>query len=472
VRSSACAGSAAVRVERFALTTALVLLSLCSAPSASHAFVLGFTDSVYNSPDQSLRSAWFDRTAAAGAEVVDIGLVWSSIAPASRSAGFDATSPGAPGYNWETADGAVREATARGLTVLAQIMRAPRWAEGKRRSADAPEGTFRPSPAALGAFARAAALRYSGTFTPVGAGAPLPRVRLWQVWGEPNLSVNLYPQWVRKRGRFRMDAPDHYRRMLNAAYRGIHAAQQDARVITAGTAPYGDYHRGAPRIPPLQFWREAMCLTGTRCTMSFDALAHDPYSVGSPRRRALNADDISVVDMHKLNRLLRAAARRRSLAPRGTKQLWVTEVSWDSSPPDPRGVPARRHARWLAEAFYLFWKVGVDGVLWFQIRDAAPSPSYGGSYQSGIYLRDGRPKPAQQAFRFPFVVDRAARRIWGRAPQSGVVTIERKSGSTWRAVVTARTSTSRVFFIRRSVVRGTVLRARVGGDVSLSWTAR
>lgn len=50
-----------------------------------------------------------------------------------------------------------------------------------------------------------------------------------------------------------------------------------------------------------------------------------------------------------MSRPLRRAQRSGRISPRGRKRLWVTEVSWDSSPPDPRGVPAARHARWSGE---------------------------------------------------------------------------------------------------------------------------
>ena len=51
---------------------------------------------------------------------------------------------------------------------------APAWAEGPRRPSNAPRGTWRPDPVALGQFAEAAARRY-------------PQIRHWQVWNEPNL---------------------------------------------------------------------------------------------------------------------------------------------------------------------------------------------------------------------------------------------------------------------------------------------
>jgi hypothetical protein len=217
-------------------------------------------------------------------------------------------------------------------------------------------------------------------------------------------------------------------------------------------------------------------LRGTSCPQParFDVLAHHPYSVGSPRHRALNADDVSIPDLGKLTRLLRAGERFGGALPRTRHRLWVTEISYDSSPPDPDGVPAALHARYLEEAFYLLWRQGVDTITWFQIRDQLPQPSYAATSQSGIYFADGRPKPAQRAFRFPLVAERAGRRslrVWGRAPVAGLLRIERRTATRWQLVRKVAVKRHATFLVRIAGGRP-ALRARVGNDVSLIWRVR
>ena len=51
--------------------------------------------------------------------------------------------------------------------------------------------------------------------------------------------------------------------------------------------------------------------------------------------------------------LLDAAARTRHVRSRAPVRFWVTEFSWDTNPPDPRGVPVKLQARWLSEALGL-----------------------------------------------------------------------------------------------------------------------
>ena len=292
--------------------------------------------------------------------------------------------PADPAYDWAAIDAAVAAARARGLRLLLSIDGAPRWAQGSGRPSSLYTTAWKPSARAAGYFAEALARRH-------------PEVREIQLFNEPNLDRYLAPQW--RRGK--PFAPVRYRKMLNAAYAGLRRAGTGARLVTAGTAPYGDPGRGGHRIMPVRFWRIVF-----RKTVRFDILAHHPYAIDGPRRRALNRDDVAIPDMRKLTRLTRDAVRRHKLLPRARKRFWVTEMSWDSRPPDPHGVPAARHARWLADAFFVLWKQGVDTVLWFQTRDQAPVPSYAATNQSGVFLRDGRPKPAARAFAFPFSCER------------------------------------------------------------------
>ena len=132
--------------------------------------------------------------------------------------------------------------------------------------------------------------------------------------------------------------------------------------------------------------------------------AHHPYSVSAPRRHALSRNDISVPDVSRLTRAVSQAVKRGTARPRKRKPLWITELGWDSRPPDPNGVPARRHASWLADGFFVLWKQRAEKVVWTFVRDQAPTGGYGGTYQSGIFLLDGTPKLAQQAITFPVVL--------------------------------------------------------------------
>jgi hypothetical protein len=189
----------------------------------------------------------------------------------------------------------------------------------------------------------------------------------------------------------------------------------------------------------------------------------------------LNPGDVAVPDIGKLTRVLRAAERRGMALPRGHKRIWVTEMSWDSSPPDPHGVPEALHARWTEQGLYVLWRQGVDTVTWFQIRDQAPIPSYAATNQSGVFFIDGRPKLAATAFRFPFVTERRTPMtvfLWGRAPVAGTLVVEVRRGAGWRRVWSKRVTGGTVFTGAAPAGRNSQLRASVGGQSSLVWPQR
>jgi hypothetical protein len=460
-----------------------LLATLAAAPAAQAARPLhiGFLDSVYASDE---RDPWLDRTAALNADTVRIDIGWPAPAGPTRPPGFDARNPADPQYDFSRADASIVAARSRGLQVIASFTGAPAWADRPGRPASVTPGTWKPSPQALEEYGAALARRYSGTFPdPARPGQTLPRVKAFQVWNEPNLSKYLNPQWTRTRA----TSPKLYRGMLNGFYRGVKSVDSRARVVTAGTAPFGDPGFGGRRIPPARFWRELLCLRLSSGRLSrigcsnparFDVLAHHPYSIGRPRRRAINPDDVSIPDIGKLTKVLRKAESTGRALPRKRHPIWVTETSYDSRPPDPDGVPAATHARWLEEAFFLLWRQGVDTITWFQIRDQLPEPSFAATNQSGVYLADGRAKLAARAFRFPLVAERASarsHRVWGRSPLAGNLVIERRpaTSSNWQRVRTLHAARGATFLLRIARKRaGERLRARIGSETSLTWVAR
>jgi hypothetical protein len=361
------------------------------------------------------------------------------------------------------------------------IASAPAWAEGPGRPSPelAPAGTWLPQPAELGRFAQALATRYSSGFAdPSGAGS-LPRVRYFQIWSEQNLSEHLNPQW--KGGR--LVGPEHYRAMLNAAYRGIHAAGSGASVLVGGLGPYGDRRVGGDRVPPVWFWRALLCLRGAELRpiacpepARFDIAAHNPINVWGPRHGAVSPLDVSTPDIGRLTRIVRKAVSTRRVLPARPKPFWATELWWDSSPPDPRGVPLRRHARFVTEALFELWRQGVGAVIWWYLGDQSPGAAgFAATQQSGLFFLDGRPKPAYRGFRFPFVGQRGRRGqvlLWGKAPAPGRLVVERRARRGWAPLAHLQAGPNRIFVARIDAAGGLWLRARQGRQGSLPWRVR
>ena len=311
--------------------------------------------------------------------------------------------PADPAYDFRAWDAAIAAARAKGLEPLLTVTGAPKFAEGSGGRV----GPGRPMEAqrqGLRRLARAVAARYSGHF------AGLSQVRYFQAWNEPNLSTYLTPQYKSKRS----VAPKLYRKMLNQFYAGVKAVSHANVVVTGGTAPYGD-PPGGDRTRPLTFWRSVLCLKGHKQPASLqvpdegevrrarappDQHLRRPHA---PRPRSRRCEHRRL--RQRLREILRAAKRHHTLGAKGHKKLWATEIWWSSKPPDPRGVKATKQARYVEQALYLLWRQGAKVVINLQVRDPAQGAS---EVYAGLYFHDGKPKPALQAFRFPFVADRAS----------------------------------------------------------------
>ncbi len=448
------------------------VLAVTSAPATADAAsplrTAIYDPYAFEGPEASLA---FARTKAAGASAARLSVAWGGILPAGdeRPPAFDASNPADPLYRWERLDRQVRLATAGGMDPILSLYAPPRWAQ---KPIPGSSGN-RPDVDEFRQFATAVARRYSGSF------GDLPRVRYWQVWSEPNLRPFLAPQSENGRS----TSPAIYRDLVNAMADAVKQVHPDNLVVAGGLAPFSlDTTSGDFVTPPLRFMRELLCIKGRvrpRATCAdrtrFDIWSTHPYTTGGPTQSAFRPDDVSLGDLPEMRRVLQAADRsNRIVAPRRVP-FWVTEFSWDTSPPDPGGVPLRLHAQWVSEAMYRMWRSGVSLVTWFLLVDR-PHVSGGDfalEYQSGLFFRgsdrlaDATPKPALAAFRFPFValVDSDRVNVWGRAPGGRAVrvVVERRASGRWARVVALKTDAGGIFQRRLRRRPATAYRARIVG---------
>jgi hypothetical protein len=478
------------RLASVAATFGALLAFPAQSPAAVHGLTLGFTDfTAFEYSTGADRQLELQRARTAGASIIRLGMDWATTSPTKPPSLAQERDPSWVGYNWADTDSTVRDTAANGLQPLMLISDAPTWAEGPNRPSlsVAPAGGWRPSAKDFGAFAQAAAKRYSGTYPdPANPGKVLPRVKYWQGWNEPNLSLYLTPQWTKVHGRLTATSPGLYRAMLNAFYAGVKAVSKTNFVITAGTSPFGD-PPGGNRIPPALFVRDLFCLSGrtalkkVRCSGSpahFDALAHHPYPIGPPRRHAPNPDDVVIADMGRLSGPLHAAIKAHTVLPRGNKQLWATELSWDTKPPDPGGIPEHLQATYMEGAFNELWSEGVSAIIWFNIRDQLPLPDFTSTLQSGIFfadqtnLADDIKKISYTSYSFPFTayLKQGRAQLWGLAPAPGPVTVQALRGSTWTTVAHATARGDRLFLGSVRMAAKTKVRAVQGTTTSLTWS--
>ncbi|HEX6667305.1 MAG TPA: hypothetical protein VF081_11990 [Solirubrobacterales bacterium] len=426
----------------------------------------------------------FERTRGAGASFVRLVLNWNDVAPPVLPAAWDPTNPADPHYNWSYIDTGVIEATRYGLQPLLIVDGAPKWAQ----RCTTPPGLqltelCDPDPAALGAFATAAARRYSGAF------AGLPRVQYWQGLNEPNLTLFFFPQ-LNTEGKGL--SAGLYRNLINAFYAGIKSVNPANLVLAAGLGPT---ELKGYNIGPMRFTRELLCMKGTtkpkpirgQCPggVSFDIFDIHPYSTGGPTHEG-QPNDVQTGDLPKLQTLLKAAdkAGRINGAFKRTP-LWITEFSWDSNPPDPGGLPMKILTQWTAEAMHQAWAAGVPKFFWYSLRDEPFRPDRPNSLtvQSGLYFRDpgnmaaDQPKEVLTTFRFPFVAfaDGGGLDFWGRTPTSrpGRVQLQAFHGGKWQKLAVVKADKVGIFkgLLRNSYGRGKkgAVRAKFEGFTSVQF---
>ncbi|MEY4226794.1 MAG: hypothetical protein RL190_1551 [Actinomycetota bacterium] len=313
-------------------------------------------------------------------------LQWKHVAPTKPRSPRD---PADPAYNWTQTDAFVRNAVAAGLqdNIMFTLWATPRWAS-KTPNAKGYTATM-PKLADWKAFAYAAATRYSGTFTPVGATAPLPRVTAWEAWNEPNGYFALRPQF--------QDgvavSPRNYTALLNAMGAEVRQAVPFTPTIVAG-ALYKTGGRNS--VNPIDFLR-GMRQAGARFTVlsvhPYNKVAAKGVRDGATQSRT-NPAYIAIGNLDAFVALANQIFGRRY-------PVWVTEFGWNTPAPRQRQttVSFAQQATFVSQSIARMRQIPqVERLAWFLLRDDNPKPA-GKWYTTGLRKLDDSPKPSYGAWK-------------------------------------------------------------------------
>ncbi len=329
-------------------------------------------------------------------QVVRVNLYWGSAAGRTGSGlgvakrrPANAANPNDRAYDWSLYDRTVRLAQRYRIKVLFAIYGTPGWANRGKAPSVPPT-----SMTALRNFAHAAARRYSGTFRPSGTdgayAAPLPAVRLWLAWNEPNNPVFLRTQYRKRNGRWVIQSAVDYAKICNAVYSGVKSTLLRGEKVGCGvTAPRGNNSPGTrrPSVSPLAFLRAAKRAGMKR----FDAYAHHPYYGRPSETPTTRPKARTAVGLGNMGDLIKELTRLY-----GKKRVWITEYAYQTRPPDRAfGVTYGKQASYLRQAFAIARRnPRIDMMLWFLLRDQRAL----GGWQSGLMTLGGKKKPAFAAF--------------------------------------------------------------------------
>jgi hypothetical protein len=350
-------------------------------------------DTLYGNPVTG-----FQALKALNAQVLRVNMYWGGTQWAvSRGAKpTDPTDPGDPAYDWSLYDRLMRYAATYHVKVVFSILFTPKWANGGKAR------TFGPTnPSDLEDFASAAAQRYSGTYIPPSwqqlptlesPTDPLPAVKFWTAWNEPNNPVFLTPQFTRSGSKWVVASAVSYAKICNAIYTGIHSVGVSGEKVACGvTAPKGNDAPATSRasVDPLSFLIAAKKAGMKR----FDAYAHHPYYAAPSESPSYvpTGKTARRIQMGNINLLLAEISKLY-----GPKHLWITEYGYQTNPPDSSfGVSWAKQAAYLTQVYAMARaNPRIDMFLWFLIKD---EPSLGG-WQSGLETAAGKKKPAWNAF--------------------------------------------------------------------------
>jgi hypothetical protein len=357
------------RIVRLVLVVSIALIALpAAAVDAAPRMTIGFYD------DNSFR---WDPAAAknllaaqrTGASIIHVTADWSQIAP---------TKPASPlngddhAYKIHDLDVLIAQAGRYDQEVMINISGAPKWANGGKPPNVPPRNLN-----TITQFARMLAKRYDGT-TSRGL------VSRWSVWNEPNLGLFLTPQFSGTQ----IVSPRTYVKVYLAAYHGIKAGNRHALVAVGETSNRGRDKplSGAPdSVAPATF---ARLVAQVAPNLPFDAWATHPYPTDpflGPTQK-VKWPNVTLTRITQFGDSLRTWFHRRV-------PIWITEYGEQTKPEFAAGVT---HARQASDA-KLALKLAaaspyVDMFVWFTIKD---SP---GTWQSGLFTRNGKKKPAYAAF--------------------------------------------------------------------------
>jgi hypothetical protein len=455
-----------------------------------------------------------------GVTTVRVGLTWDSVAPpATRTGGkpsFNASDAASRLYNFYVYDQIVQTARQDGITVDFLLTGpAPAWADGRGEPRGGPAGVWKPSASEFGAFVHAVGERYSGHFTPAGASGPLPAVRFWSIWNEPNYGPNLAPQTI-DHDTIEVGAAE-YRSLLGAAWNGLMSSGHSTRtdtILIGETAPRGVDHPigNFGGVKPLRFLRALYCVGSNNRPLSgrAAALRGCPTTAAARRRfRSQNpalfsasgfaahlyasqsnpgpptqptnepgrrGEDPDYADLPAVGRLERTLDALNRTWGSGTHyRIYNTEYGYRTRPPDPHAGVSQ-----AAAALFINWGEYIS----FRNPRIASYSQYllvdprGGVFASGLELPNGRPKATYAAYRMPLFLPSGSTRhgrkleVWGGvrpAPDAGrgqraLIQFQRGGRGGWSTVTTVTITNVRGYFDVRETFPAS-------GNVRIAWTS-
>jgi hypothetical protein len=394
------------------------------------------------------RDATLRRMKTLGVDTVRVTLLWSVVAEEARSTKardqrfrrLGAENPKSyPAGTWDRYDRLARAVRTLGMQLYFDVTGpGPAYAHTKPpRKYRKDAKWWRPKPREYYKFVQAVGKRFSGTYNDENDGrGAIPRVSFWSIWNEPNQGGWLRPQWLGGKP----VSPQIYRELFAFGRRALVSTGHGSDTILVGeTAPRAVKRRTTTSAMGVRtFANELLCGPGHKGAgcgrfekdgpIVASAWAHHPYTrTLAPNVREGGSNSITLANLKDLGTLLDQLSATGNI--KSGLPLMSTEFGYETKPPDPFiGVNEQQQADYLAlSELITYSNPRVAAHTQFLLRDVAPltrfeegSRDYWSTYQSGLYTQRDTPKPAAQAYAFPFLAARGAPKPGTGQPQTVV----------------------------------------------------
>jgi hypothetical protein len=377
-----------------------------------------------------------------------------------KPAGFVASDPNSPQYNWAAVDHLVNSARANGLKLLLTVTGpGPNWTSSQPSRCKKVPCSWKPKPADFGGFTAAVAKRYRG------------KVDYYSLYNEGNIGKTwLSPRFARS-GKTKYDFGGAlYRKLYIAGYKSIAKFDPGKRnsVLFGETAAISQ---------PLPYINAALCLdkkgkpfkgklkklqgcSGKVSKISTAGFAIHPYNSGgngTPRTKSKTKTSLSLAYLPRLYALNRAAARRGRIS--GNRPVFITEFGYQSKPPDKfSNVSPTQQGQYINESDRLFYSDRrIKSVSQYELVDVPQKDQF----NTGLRFVGGKRKPAYADYEVPAVVTKRSSKsveVYGQVRPARVapggsrttVAVQVASGGSFTTVKNVRTNSRGIFKVNIS----------------------
>jgi murein DD-endopeptidase MepM/ murein hydrolase activator NlpD len=294
-----------------------------------------------------------------------------------------------PSYHWNKVDEQMLNLTGAGLRPLVIVSTNPDWAASTTCGPHDKLADETP----FVQFVQALVERYDGDgdYNGDGAadGAPLPNIREWEFYNEPDWDDK---EWNMVGGCWGRHAKE-YAQMLRAVHPVAHAANPTVRVVLGGIAGEDIGVNTRTGQPHFAFSRHGSAQANNDFMRQILAAGAGPYF------DALNFHHYAAFDKYwaswgvgiqgKINWL----NERLAAAKVSPKPVLVSETGLRSDPTPIDGVPGSldEQARFVVKTHARAASAGVETLIWFTYQDLK-----GEAW--GLIDSDGKPKPAYATY--------------------------------------------------------------------------